>query len=140
MTDYEKLAEKYFLEKDFNCAESTLRIACERLNFDLDENALKLVSGYGGGFGCGKTCGALCGAISAISEKTVAERAHVTANFKNICSEFVNRFEKEFGSCDCAQIKPLYFVEGKRCVSVVAKTSEMLDSYLAEIGENNDGK
>ena len=140
MTDIEKMAEEYFLEKDYNCAESTLRIACERYNFDLDDKALKLVSGYGGGFGCGKTCGALCGAIAAISEKTVTERAHATENFKEICSGFVNRFQETFGACDCEKVKPLHFVEGKRCVNVVAKTAEMLEDYLNEIGEKTDDK
>ena len=135
MNDIERLSEKYFLEKGYNCAESTLRVACERNGFELDENALKLVSGFGGGMGCGKNCGALCGAMAAISEKTVTERAHATENFKEICSGFVSKFEETFGSCDCREVKPCFFEEGRRCVKVVIKTSELLEDYLKELEE-----
>ena len=133
MTEFEVKAREYFLEKDNNCAESTLRIANDLYGFGLDGEAIRLVSAFGGGMGCGKTCGALCGAMAAIGEKTVTDRAHTTENFKEICSGFVERFQKEFGSCDCAEVKPAFFVEGERCVNVVSRTAKLLDEYLKEL-------
>ena len=68
--------EQYYLDRDYNCAESALRGANDEFDLQIPEEGLKLVGAYGGGFGCGITCGALCGAMAAISAARIHERAH----------------------------------------------------------------
>ena len=49
--------KSYYLDKDYNCAETTLRLINDKYDLGLAEEDYKLVSGFGGGFGCGITCG-----------------------------------------------------------------------------------
>lgn len=133
-------AQEYFGEGDFNCAESTLLIANDRFDLGVDPETMKLLSAFGGGMGCGKTCGALCGAVAAIGKVIVAERAHVTPDFGKKIAEFVKIFEDTFGSCDCAEVKPVHFVEGIRCRNVVKTTSELLEAYITRLQEEADEK
>ena len=58
---------RYYLEKDYNCAETILRAANEEYHLGLNEDSFRLVSGFGGGMGCGGTCGALSSAMAVIS-------------------------------------------------------------------------
>ena len=58
--------KKYYLEQDYNCAETILRCIDEEYGIGLTEDDFKLVSAFGGGMGCGSSCGALCGAMAAL--------------------------------------------------------------------------
>ena len=40
---------RYYLEKDYNCAETILRAANEEYHLGLNEDSFRLVSGFGGG-------------------------------------------------------------------------------------------
>lgn len=42
---------RYYLEKDYNCAETILRAANEEYHLGLNEDSFRLVSGFGGGMG-----------------------------------------------------------------------------------------
>lgn len=122
----------YFINRDYNCAETVLRVANDAYKLGLREQDFKLVSAFGGGLGCGKTCGALCGALSAIGCIKVADRAHATENFKELCSGFVQRFEAELGSIDCETLKLKYRNEETRCLKTVVLTANALDEYLSD--------
>lgn len=119
-------AREYFLEKDFNCAETVIRCANEELGLGLDESAMKLVGGFGGGMGCGRACGVLCAAVAALSSKKINGRAHATEGFRDACGDFVKKFEESLGSTECAVLKKKYFREGERCIDVVEKGLELL--------------
>lgn len=125
--------QEYYIEKDFNCAETTLRLANARFDLGMTENETKMIGGFGGGMGCENVCGALCGGIAAISKLMIEERAHALEGFGALCAEYVNRFEKEFGSTCCAKIKEKNFVEGTRCKVTVEKNAEILEAYLEEL-------
>ena len=86
-------AKKYYLEQNYNCAESVLRAANEEYGLGLDEGALKLMAGFGGGMGCGGVCGALSGGIAALSKLRVSDRAHTTPGFSGECARLVAAFE-----------------------------------------------
>lgn len=128
-------AEELYIEKDYNCAETTLRLANEAFGLGLDEKALRLIGGFGGGFGCGSTCGALCGAMAAISSMTITERAHATENFKAICADYVAKFDSELGSTNCERLKEKYHTADKRCLKTVQLNADMLEEYLAALGK-----
>ncbi|HWP52340.1 MAG TPA: C-GCAxxG-C-C family (seleno)protein [Clostridia bacterium] len=128
----EDLVYDYFINHDFNCAESVLRVANDAYHLGLREQDFKLVSAFGGGLGCEKTCGALCGALAAIGYLKVEDRAHVTENFKELCSGFVQKFEIDLGSIDCAALKLKYRDEETRCLKTVTLAVKALDDYLKE--------
>lgn len=126
-------AKKYYLDQDFNCAETVLRLANDRFALNIGEDDLKLVSGFGGGMGCEKTCGALCAGLAAISKAVVTGRAHATENFKEICSNYVSKFEETLGSISCAELREKYVTEEFRCIETVERSAELLESYLNEL-------
>lgn len=123
-----------FLEKDCNCAEAVLRILNEEYRLGIEEEAFKLVSGFGGGCGCGITCGALAGCVAALGRILVEERAHVTPGFKETCGEFCRRFESELGGINCADLKPRYFRESIRCAELLNAAVDCFDCFTAEKG------
>lgn len=124
---------EYYIEKDHNCAESTLLVANDNFGLGLTLEDMKLVSGFGGGFGCESFCGALCGSISVLGKLFVEGRAHATEGFGALCAEYVKRFENELGSTCCAELKKKYFVEGQRCKETVIKNAELLETYINEL-------
>lgn len=125
--------QKYYLDQDFNCAETVIRIANEQFDLGIPQEEMKLLAGFGGGLGCGMTCGALCGGIAAISKMLVEERAHATEGFKEICADYVSRFEQRLGNCNCAQLKESYFVEENRCLKVVEEGTKLMEEFLREL-------
>lgn len=95
-------AKKYYLEQNYNCAESVLRAANEEYGLGLDEGALKLMAGFGGGMGCGGVCGALSGGIAALSKLRVSDRAHTTPGFSGECAGLVAALRKRWGAASAA--------------------------------------
>lgn len=120
----------YYIEEGYNCAEAVLRLANEEWNLGITEDALKLVSGFGGGMGCGDTCGALSSAIAVLSRIYVEDKAHAAEGFSEICKEFCQSFEKKLGSTNCAILKEKNVVEGKRCFKTVEEAYMLLENFL----------
>ncbi|MBR5560520.1 MAG: C-GCAxxG-C-C family protein [Clostridia bacterium] len=128
------VAERYFLQGDFNCAESVLLAANEVYELGLDKDAChRLVSAFGGGMGCGLLCGAIAGAMAALGQAAVAERAHVTAGFKDLCADTAAKMEEALGSVNCSVIKPALFVEGRRCAETVRRAADVLEKQMAQL-------
>lgn len=126
--------QKYYLDQDNNCAETTLRALNDKYSLGLTETDFKIVGGFGGGCGCGIICGALAGAIGALGSAMVEGRAHATPGFKEACGEFCGRFSAALGSTECAQIRPKYFCEGVRCAQVIDTALDVFDAFAAEKG------
>lgn len=124
----------YYLTRDYNCAETVLRVLNEEYGLNLKEEDFRLVSGFGGGCGCGIICGALAGAISALGAMMVTDRAHTTASFKDYCGEFCKRFAQTVGSTSCCEIRPKYFREDTRCVDVIAASVACFGEFVREKG------
>ena len=125
---------RYYLEKDYNCAETILRAANEEYHLGLNEDSFRLVSGFGGGMGCGGTCGALSSAMAVISMFLVEERAHATEGFKEKCANFCQTFERELGSTKCSVLKEKYTQEDSRCYKTVEISYRLLENFLAAEG------
>ena len=128
-----EIAAKYYLNGDYNCAESVLLAANEEYGFGLDkEKCHYLVSAFGGGMGCGLLCGAIAGAMAALGQESVNTRAHVTEGFKDLCAETAGKLEAALGSTECAQVKPAFFCEGTRCLGAVKAACAVLEAQLAK--------
>ena len=126
----QKRLEACYLEQDHNCAESILLEANEVWDLGLTKEDVKLVSGFGGGFGCGKTCGALCACVAVLGRLFVTGRAHATPDFKELCGDFVRRYEAAFGGTDCAGLKACHAVEGQRCLLLVERSMTLLEDFV----------
>lgn len=125
--------EELFLDKDYNCAESTLIYANEKYDLGLSTDDIRLISAFGGGLCSGLSCGALSGSVSCIGKTIVNERAHATEGFKEKINEYVKAFRKEFGSTSCRRLKTAYFKEDVRCLELVEKNAELLDRFMKEL-------
>jgi len=128
------VAERYFLEGDYNCAESVLLAANEVYDLGLDpEKGHHLVSAFGGGLGCGMLCGAIAGAMAALGQETVCGRAHVTEGFKALCADTAAKLEEALGGVNCSVIKPALFVEGRRCAETVRRAADVLEGQMEKL-------
>ena len=128
------VAERYFLQGDFNCAESVLLAANEVYELGLDKDSChRMVSAFGGGMGCGLLCGAIAGAMAALGQQAVTERAHVTDGFKDLCADTAAKMQEALGSVNCSDIKPELFVEGRRCAETVRRAADVLEKQMAQL-------
>lgn len=125
----------YYLEKDNNCAETTLHIINDKYGLNLSAEDFKLVGAFGAGFGCGITCGALCGAMAALGRMTITDRAHGTEGFKDLCADYVKEFRAKMACTDCEKIKETNFHEdGTRCICTVEGNAELFDEFVKAHG------
>lgn len=122
----------YYLEKDYNCAETTLRLANDYYKLNLTEDDLKLVAGFGGGFGSGLTCGDLCADMVVLSKILVKDRAHEDPSFKELCKKFVREFKSRFGGTTCRYLKKKNYVPGVRCLKNVDDNFEFLKEFISK--------
>ena len=125
----------FYYKNGYNCAESLLRGANDAYALGLDENALKVIAGFGGGMQTGDVCGALAGCIAVISSRCVQTKAHDTPSLKPMIQQFIQRFEQEFRSIRCHAIKPLHFHPQQRCLHTVFVASDLLEAFIREWDE-----
>ncbi|MCI8525953.1 MAG: 4Fe-4S binding protein [Oscillospiraceae bacterium] len=128
-------AKKYYLEQDYNCAESVFLAAGEALGLGLTDRDAKLIGGFGGGIGCGSVCGALAGAVAVLGAVRIGTRAHATEGFKEECAALKAAFEARLGGVLCAEVKPRYAVPEQRCFAAVQLACDVLEAQLRPAGE-----
>ena len=126
------IAQRYYLEGDYNCAESVLLAANAEYGLGLPDDAVKLVGGFGAGMGCGNACGALCGAVAALGVMKMGRRAHETYGFGKECSDLVRAFEAEMGGTQCSVLRKVHANQEQRCLKSVLAACAVLESHLEE--------
>ncbi len=131
--DIKERVREFYVESNYNCAEGTLKAADEALGFELSPDGLKIIGAFGGGMASGSTCGALAGSVAAIGQALIKDRAHEAPALREACKGYVEKFRNEFGSLDCAELRPKYAVPGDKCMAIVGKNSEMLEAYIREL-------
>lgn len=94
------------MNSGLTCTESMLRVFNDELDLGLDDNALKMATGFSGGVG-GKQhiCGALTGAvmvIGAMKGRTSPDQSKDEA--MALTSEVFDRFREVFGTVLCSEI------------------------------------
>lgn len=124
--------KEYFLNQNYNCAESLLLAANDRWNLNITEDEVKLLGGFGGGLCYGRNCGALCASVAVISRLYNKTKARENPELKARCHAFAEAFEERFGDCDCDFLKPQYNEADVRCYHLVNGTLELLADFLAE--------
>jgi C_GCAxxG_C_C family probable redox protein len=134
-------------QSGYNCAQSVLHAACERLSFDHD-TALRLSCGFGGGMANKQqVCGAVAGGIIALGLKCGRgeneELARAEVAYKKIHT-LIDRFQTLHGSVNCKELLggcDFKTEEGKRlfkeknlkqttCTCCVASAATILEELL----------
>lgn len=132
---YIESENKYGDQKDlyhYNCAETLLNASNDYYKLDLDSKTFKLMVPFGGGFFLERTCGAFTGGVAAIGAMFAEDKPTNNEILKEITKKWTQAFEKEFGSLDCKEIKPIHRDEVKGCGSVMVRAAELLESVISE--------
>lgn len=122
----------------FNCCEAIVETFRKEAGVNIDDNAFRLCSGFGGGIGHARDlCGALAGCTMVIS--TLAGRNHPgdkpLGEIYPLTLEFHERFKEAFGSTACGDLMPYEFNTRdhlKNCLKLVNKVAQLLAVYLEE--------
>ncbi len=113
--------------EDLNCAEKILWGANIAYDLNLDKEALKLASGFGGGMAIEDKCGALTACIMVLGKLFVKERAHESNKIKELTIELFDEYNREMLHIDCEPLKEMYRTEELKCRNVILKAAEILD-------------
>lgn len=131
-------AGQYFKD-GFNCSESVIRAAADSLGLTLDEQALRMTTGFGGGFGhAGCACGALAASVMALGllkGRTAAAQDREEAY--ELSKEFHDRFTDKFGATCCRALNPYEFETREHlvnCVKITGNTAKLLMEFIEEKG------
>lgn len=127
-------------KQGFNCCEAIVETFRKEAGVDINDNALRMCSGFGGGIGhAANICGALVGCIMVIS--TLAGRNHPSEKplyeIYPVSKEFHDRFAEEFGSTLCGQLMPYEFDTRehlKNCLKLTNRIATFLAEFLEEKG------
>ncbi|MBR1937546.1 MAG: C-GCAxxG-C-C family protein [Spirochaetales bacterium] len=128
------IARVYFLEKNYNCAESILRSCNDYYRLKLHDRDMIMVAGFGAGIQSGSVCGALLGGVAALSIMYVEEKAHESKDIKIVTNMFIERFESRLGSILCSELKPRFFNNDIRCFDTVSLAADCLEEIISEYG------
>lgn len=126
----ERIKNGFGEKEDLNCAEKILSAANTEYNLGLDNESLKLASGFGGGMAIQDKCGALTAAIMVLGKLFVKKRAHETEKIKELTQELFDEYTKEMGYIDCKPLKEMHRTEELKCRDVIAKAAEILDRIV----------
>jgi len=124
----------------YNCGEAVVQAFRTKAGVDIDDNAFRMVSGFGGGMGHARDlCGALAGCTMVIStlvgRNNPSERA--LKEIYPYSKEWHDRFVEEFGSSSCKDLLPFDFDTREHyinCMKLVNKIGKSLAEYLVEKG------
>ena len=129
------IALKYYLEQDYNCAESILRAANDKYSLGLSEETFHALGGFGGGCCSGRLCGACAAGVAAISAKYIKTRLHADETAKERVSLFMTDYIKSMGSDLCDELKKKYYdekLESGRCRRTVELAADLLEVELEQ--------
>ena len=131
-------AGQYF-KNGFNCAEAIVRTGGELLGVKLDEQTLRMATGFGGGIGhAGCVCGALAASVMVLG--LVQGRLDPSEDLEKayaLSSEFHRRFQEKFGATCCRALNPHEFGTREHmlnCVKITGNTMGLLAEFLQEKG------
>lgn len=132
--------EKYYYDQNYNCAETMIRAANEYYDLKLHDRDMIMLGGYGAGMQTGNTCGAVLAAVSVLSMKYVEKKAHESTDIKPVTTALVSKFNKQYGSILCKDIKPQSFDPKFRCRKTIETACDILEQVIAEYEEAKEEK
>ena len=137
-----KRVEKYYWDKDLNCAVTTLKILSEKFDIELSAQVLDAALGMHGAGEYGAQCGLVEGMLMFIG---------IIGRFKSFsdddivscCKDFAHQFENRFKSLLCRILRPEGFnpenlphiCEGLTCEAIcfdIDFITDFLDRYNPE--------
>ncbi len=124
--------KKYYVDQNYNCAESLIRGANDYYDLKLHDRDMIMLGGYGGGIQTGNTCGAVLAAASVLSMKYIEQKSHESKDIKPVTTEFIRRINARYGSVLCKDIKPQSFDPEHRCRFTVEEACDILESVIAD--------
>ncbi len=130
---YIESENKYGEDKNlyhYNCAETILNSSNDYYNLNINPRFLKAIVPFGGGFYAEKTCGAFTASLAVLGLKLAEDKPTTNEHLKEATKKWIEMFEKEFGSLECKEIKPLHRDETKGCGPVMARAAELLEEIL----------
>lgn len=126
------LAGKYYLDQNYNCAESMLRAGNEYYDLGLHDRDMIVVAAYGGGIQSGNTCGAVLAGAGILSMKYVEQKSHDSKDIRPVVLKLIQQFNKTYGSVLCKDIKPQSFKPEYRCQKTVETACDILEAVIAD--------
>ena len=126
------LVGKYYLDQNYNCAESILRAGNEYYDLGLHDRDMIVAAAYGGGIQSGNTCGAVLAGAGILSMKYVEQKSHDSKDIKPVVLKLIQQFNKTYGSVLCKDIKPQSFKPEYRCQKTVETACDILEAVIAD--------
>lgn len=146
------IAERYFIEEGYNCAQAVLMAFAPELGLD-KETAARLASSFGGGMGrLREVCGTVSAAFMAMG---IAEGDYdpmdvgaKSEHYRKL-QTFAYEFAEKHGSYICRRLlenvphtdgpeaeprSPEYY-RRRHCASYVRSAAEMLDKHIGELAK-----
>ena len=101
----EKRVEKYYWDKDLNCAATTLEILSEKFGIELSGQVMDAALGMHGAGEYGAQCGLVEGVLMFIG---IIGRSMAVSNddIVSSCNDFARQFEDRFKSLLCHILRP----------------------------------
>ena len=129
------LYEKYYLNENYNCAETLIRAANEYYDLGLHDRDMIAFGVYGGGIQTGNTCGAILSAASVLSMKYIEKKAHDSKDIRPVTTMLIREFNNKYGSVLCKDIKAQSFKPDIRCRDTVETACDILEQVIAAYEE-----
>ena len=117
---------KYYLEENFNCAETILLLSIEEYDLPVKKDQVRILKGFGGGMYKERTCGVVTGGIAVLSLLYDSE------HLKNKVIKFQDLVQEHFKSLDCDKIKTSHRENSIRCAGVINDAFTILRSIINE--------
>ena len=137
-TEARNAAGQYFKD-GYNCSEAVLRATTDVLGIPVDEQVLRITTGFGGGIGhAGCVCGALAASVMSLGlmkGRTTATQSREEAYA--LSQEFHDRFREKFGVTCCRALNPHPFETREHlvnCVKITGNTAKLLMEFMEEKG------
>ena len=127
---------KYYLDGNYNCAETLIRAGNEYYGLDLHDRDMIAYGGFGAGIQTGNTCGAVLAAVAVLSMKYIEKKAHESADIKPVTTAFIRKINERYGSVLCKDIKAQSFDKEFRCKFTVETVSDILEQVIMEYEQN----
>lgn len=135
----QELVEKYYVEQNYNCAETLLHAANEYYDLHILEEDMKMMAGFGGGMFVGSTCGAMVGCIAALSKMTIHTKAHEELQaIRPLIQTYQRNFKQILGATQCVELKPKYNTTEKRCLPTCLMASQALEKTIQDLKKEGE--
>lgn len=115
---------------DLNCSEAILYAANEYYGFDLSENALNMMSGFGGGHFEKRLCGIVSGAIAVLGVVFKGKVYNGEPILKLAVLDFKNQFRDNYETIECEYIVDKYKSKDTGCDNIIFNAADILDSVI----------